>query len=248
MPPTGDFASSSGRTAEVAGQREERDWQKRGSLGSALAARRWVVIAAPLLAGLFAVGGSIADPVAGEDGRELVAAYAEDPGRVQVKSVAYHFSYALWLPVVFGLVGLVRWRGGWLANAAAGLGILGLTTMPGLIIVDFYDSTLGSAVGVEEAVRLGDQVGEMWGLGVIAGTGTIGFVLSLPVALVAAWRAGLVRWWAPAAVLIGLAVFAVSVATLPGTIAMALGFAVLSLALWRIDPTAWVPGSARTAV
>lgn len=223
------------------------DREPRASGTGVLAARRWVVIAAPLLAGLLAIVGSIVDPAAGEDGHELIAAYADDPNRVQVKSVVYHFSYALWLPIVFGLVGLVRQRGGWLANAAAALGILGLTTMPGFLIVDFYDSTIGREIGVEEAVRVGDQIEEMWGLAVIGGTATLGFILSLPIAAAAAWRAGLVRWWAPAAIVAGQAAFFATSATLSGTIAMMAAFAALSTALWRIDLAAWVPERPRTA-
>ena len=46
----------------------------------------------------------------------------------------------------------------------------------------------------------------MWGLGVLGLTGMAGFMLCLPVAVLAAWRAGLLRWWAVVAPIAGLAV------------------------------------------
>lgn len=47
----------------------------------------------------------------------------------------------------------------------------------------------------------------MWGVPAMAVPGLIGFVLALPLAAVAAWRAGLVRWWAPIAVVAGYVAF-----------------------------------------
>lgn len=202
---------------------------------SALAGRRALLVTAPVLAGLLATVGAIADPDASADGRALIEAYAAEPGRVQIKALAYHFSYAMWVPMVFGLVALVRSRGSWLANAAGVLGILGVTTMPGFVLVDFLDSAAGRVVGVEAAFRIGEVADEMGALGVMAGTGTIGFILSLPLAAVAAWRAGLLPAWAPASVVVGLLAFAISGPTWPGTVLMTLAFGVFAVTLARMD-------------
>ena len=202
---------------------------------SARAARRWFLILAPTLAGLLAVVGAAADPAAGENGRALYAAYANDPDAVQIKAFAYHFAYALWLAAALILVGLVRARGSWIANVAGVLALLGITTMPGFIAVDFVDSAVGQLFGVEGAVQVNERVEGMWALVALASTGGIGFILALPLAAVAAWRGGLIRWWAPLAVVGGIVGgFGVLGATVPGTVVLTAGFAVFSFALARM--------------
>ena len=91
---------------------------------------------------------------------------------------------------------------------------------------------------------------DMWGLGVLAGSGTIGFLLCLPVAVLAAWRAGVLRWWAAVAPILGLGVgLFVLGANVPGWALMTAGYAVLSVGLargWRGAEPAPVPdGAAR---
>src|ERR671910_801257 len=85
---------------------------------SALAARRWALIVAPVAAGAFTIVGAIADPAPGAEGRELVEAYASDPDALNIKSLGYHFAYTIWLSAALGIVGLVRRRGSWLPNRA----------------------------------------------------------------------------------------------------------------------------------
>lgn len=210
------------------------------SLPPALAARRWFLIAAPVLAGLLAVGGALADPAVGLDGRELYERYAADPGAVQWKSLSYHFAYALWALVALTLAGLVRRRGSWLANVAGLLAILGISSMPGFLLADFYDSSIGQALGVDAATRVGETMSSMWGLGVLASTGAVGFLLCLPVAVLAAWRAGLLSWWGAAAPVVGVVAGFLAVGANPaGAALLTAGFTVLSLALTRLDPRAW---------
>ena len=210
---------------------------------SARAARRWFLIVAPVLAGLLAILGAAADPAAGEDGRPLYEAYANDPDRLQFKAFGYHFSYALWGFAVLMLAGLVRRRGSWLANLAGVLALLGITTMPGFIAVDFYDSAIGQLFGADATVRVNERMEGMWALIAMASTGAIGFILALPVAALAAWRAGLLPWWGALAPIAGIVGgFIVVGANVPGAIALAVGFAVLSVALARIDRDAWEGG------
>jgi hypothetical protein len=209
---------------------------------SARAARRWFLVLAPALAGLLAVIGAAADPAVDQDGRALFEAYANDPGGVQIKSLAYHFSYALWPAAALVLAGLVRRRGSWLANAAAVLAFLGMTTMPGFLLADFYDSAIGQEFGADGSVAVEERMGDMWALLVMVGSGVPGLLLSLPVAALAAWRAGLLPWWGPVAVTAGIVVgFLVIGANVPGAVVMAVGFVVLSVALARIPAGVWTP-------
>jgi hypothetical protein len=206
-----------------------------------LAIRRRAVIASPVLAGIFLILGALFDPAAGQDGRDLYERYAAEPERVQWKSVSYHFAYLLWAPVVFSLVGLVRGRGGWLANVAGLLGILGLTTLPGLLFIDYYDSTIGSELGVDAVVRVNDAIESGFGPGVAVITipAVAGFALSLPLSLVAAWRARLLPLWPAAAVVVGLVGWTVSGVTLWGAVVFALMLAGVSFALSLIDERTW---------
>ncbi|MDP9429600.1 MAG: hypothetical protein M3Q47_12285 [Actinomycetota bacterium] len=207
---------------------------------SALAARRWILILAPALAGVCAVVAAAADPGVDQDGAAMYAAYAADPDSVQVKSLAYHLSYALMGAAALMLVGLVRRRGGWLANVGGVLAWLGISTIPGFLLADFYDSAIGQVFGAEGTVQVNGQMEGMWALMLMAATGGLGLLLGLPVAALAAWRGGLVPWWAPAAVVAGLGGGFMAIgANVAGAAVMTAGFAVLSVALARADRSAW---------
>jgi len=179
-----------------------------GTTGSAaLSARRWFLVASPVLAGLFAVLGAASDPAVGKDGLVLWRAYAENPDALQFKAFGLHWAFAFWLVPPLLIAGLVRSRGVWIANVAAFLGFVGISTLPGLLFVDFYDSAIGQVSGAETTAQVNQAMEGMWGVPAMAVPGLIGFVLALPLAAVAAWRAGLVRWWAPIAVVAGYVAF-----------------------------------------
>ena len=203
---------------------------------SARAARRWFLVLAPTLAGLLAIAGAAADPYTG-DGAALYEAYADEPGRLQFKALSYHFAYLFWTAAALLLAGLVRRRGSWLANVAGVLALLGISTMPGFILADFYDSSISRLFGVEGALQVEDRMGDMWALIAMASTGALGLVLALPVATLAAWRAGLLPWWGVAAPTAGIVVgFFVLGPTVAAGLALTAGFVVLSVALARMDP------------
>ena len=201
---------------------------------SALATRRWALVVAPTLAGLLAVGGAIADPAVDLDGAALYELYAANPEPLQWKSVLYHFSYATWGLAALMLVAAVRRRGSWLANVAGLLAFLGISSLPGFLLADFYDSAIGQVHGVDGALAVERAMGDMWGLGVMGTSGIVGLLLCLPVAVLAAWRAGLLRWWAVVAPIGGLALgLFVLGANVPGWLVMTAGYAVLSVGLAR---------------
>lgn len=206
----------------------------RDGRSTAVAIRRWLLIACPVLAGIFAVVGSLADPAAGISGREMYQIYADNPGPLQFKSLGFHWSYAFWIAPALLLAGYVRGRGAWLANIAAALGFAGMTTLPGLLFVDYYDSAVGQLYGVGATEAVNSHMEEtMWGLIALTVPGMVGFLVALPLAALALWRAGLVRWWAPAAVLGGFAAFALSNVMWWGCVILTVCFAVFSYAIAR---------------
>lgn len=200
----------------------------------ALAFRRGVLVAAPVVAGLLAIGGAIADPGVDLEGAAMYEIYADRPEPLQWKSLLYHFSYAVLGLAALMLAGAVRRRGAWLANVAGVLALLGISSIPGFLVVDFYDSAIGQEFGVEGALAVERVMQEMWGLAVMAGSGMVGFLLCLPVAALAAWRAGVLRWWGALAPIAGLGagLFGLG-ANVPGWAVMTAGFAVLSVGLSR---------------
>ena len=214
---------------------------------AARAARRWFLIAAPVLAGLLAVLGAAADPAVDLDGRELYRLYADNPDPLQIKSLSYHFAYAFWGVAALLLAWSVRGRGAWLANVAVLLAFLGATSLPGFLLADFFDSGIGQVFGVEGNVAVEEAMTGMWALLVMEISGVGGFLLCLPVAALAAWRGGLVPWWAPVAVVAGIGGgFFVVGANVPGALIMTAGFAALSVALARSRGLRGAPPSAGT--
>ena len=203
------------------------------SPGIALSVRRWFLVASPVLAGLFAVLGAAFDPAVGQDGPVLWQAYAENPEPLQFKSFGFHWAYAFWLVPTLLIAGLVRGRGAWIANVAAFLGFVGISTLPGLLFVDFYDSAIGQVAGAETTAQVSEVMEGMWGVPAIATPGVLGFALGLPLAALAAWRGGLVRWWGPAAVVAGFAAFALSGVAVWGTVLTTVSFAVFAYELAR---------------
>jgi hypothetical protein len=211
----------------------------------ALRARRWFLVAAPVLAGGLAVVGAAADPAAGIADAELYRLYAENPGPLQVKSLALHWSYAFWIAPALLIAPYVRGRGAWLATVTAFVGFVGMTTLPGLLFTDWYDSAIGQVYGVEGNLAVTEQMNQMWGVPVFTTPGVVGLMLALPLTALTLWRAGLARWWALLPVLAGLAAFTLSNVLWWGCVITTLCFAVFSWVLARA--TAPVPQSRHQA-
>jgi hypothetical protein len=207
-------------------------------LSSALSFRRAALIALPLVAAVLIVAGVFLDPDIDASGRELAEEYADNPGVTQLSALSFHFAFVAWAPLVFALVGLVRGRGAWLANVAAILAVLGATTLPGFLIVDFYDIAIIDTVGGEAYDDVIDRLEELPGATVIFVTGFLGHLLCLPVALFAAWRATLLPLWVP--LVLSAATIAAQVVQPfgSGLLILAVGMVVLAYALSRMD---WRP-------
>jgi len=201
--------------------------------GTALSTRRGFLVAAPVLAGIFAVIGAYADPAVGLDGRRLYELYAANPDPLQFKSLGFHWAYAFWIAPALLIAPYVRGRGAWLANLTAFVGCAGMTTLPGLLFIDWYDSALGQLYGVEGAVAVNERMGEMWGVVAFTTPGVVGLMLALPLTALTLWRAGLARWWAIVPVLAGFAAFTLSGVTWWGCAITTVCFAGFSLVLAR---------------
>lgn len=159
---------------------------------SALRARRGFVIAAAALSGILVFVSMIVDPVPSADGRELIAGYAGNLTRSGLHTNLIHYGFALVAPVVYAMVGLVRARGGWLANVAGVFAVLGLSTLPGLVLLDFPAVATALSTDLDAAVAMEDQLGQMPYFILIALPAFVSAVIALPVAVAALWRAGLV--------------------------------------------------------
>ena len=131
----------------------------------AVAVRRALLVASPVLAGLFCLLGAIADPAAGLSGSKMTKIYIENPDPLQWKSTGYHWAYAFWIGTALMVAPLVRGRGAWLATIAAIIGFAGMVTLPGMLISDWYQAGIGHFYGQQGVKQVEDQmIGTMWGL------------------------------------------------------------------------------------
>jgi hypothetical protein len=202
-------------------------------MSSALAFRRQAVIWAPLVSGVLIVAAFFLDPDIGASGRKLARAYAEEPGRIQLSAISLRFAFALLILPAFWLVASVRERGAWLANIAGVFVVLGMTTLPGFLLTDFYDVAIYGELGGDAWDRVDDRLSELPGATFVFATGFLGFFLALPTALLAAWRGRLLPWW-PAAVIFAGEVSAQAVPGGIGLLIWSAALGALSYALYRV--------------
>jgi len=64
-----------------------------------------------------------------------------------------------------------------------------MTTLPGLLFVDWYDSAVGQQFGVEGNVAVNGRMEAMWGTAVFTTPGVVGLLLALPLTALTMWRA-----------------------------------------------------------
>ena len=212
--------------------------------GTALALRHWALVTAPVIAGLLCTFGVLMDPAAGTTGKEMYESYGANPDPLQFKSVGLHWGYAfLALPPLL-VTRMIRGRGAALANVAAVFGFIGLSTLPGLLVVDFYASAIAQAHGGADAVIAVDKEFEsMWGVIALTVPGLVGTALALFLTGLALLRAGLARWWAPVSGLLVFPAFAVFNATWPSGLLMTACLTVFAVALHRAARQAAGPGA-----
>ena len=168
-----------------------------GHLPTALRARRGAVVAAAGLSGLLVLVSMVVDPVPTAEGRDLIEGYAGDLTRSGLHTNLIHYGFALIAPVVYAMVALVRSRGAWLANVAGLLAVVGLSTLPGLVLLDFTTVAAALSADLDAAVAVEQQMNELGWFVVIVLPAFLSAMLALPVALAAMWRGGLVPGYLP---------------------------------------------------
>ena len=201
---------------------------------AALALRRLAVVWASALSGVLIVAAFFLDPDIGASGRELAREYAENPGRIQLSALSLRFAFALLVLPSFALIRAVRERGAWLANVAGVCAVLGMTTLPGFLLVDFYDVAIYGELGGDAWQAVTDRLEELPGATFMFVTGFFGFFLTLPLALLAAWRARLLPWWPALVVSVGQ----IAAQAIPGgfgLLLMAASLVALTYALRQVD-------------
>ena len=198
------------------------------------------MILAAGLSGVTVLISMLFDPAPDAEGRELIQAYAANDRAQGLHTNLIHYGFALFAPVAYAMVGLVRRRGAWIANLAGLLAVLGLSTLPGLVFIDYFSVAVEHVAGLEAAVNAEGAVEKLPGFAAVTVPAFISAILAAPVASLALWRARLVAWWIPLVAaaaflgpnfLQGPAIVAFSV--------MAVGMLVVGWALWRIPVVAW---------
>lgn len=204
-------------------------------LPPSLSLRRWAFVASPPLAAALTVIGTLADPApAGSSGELLWRLYAAHPEPLQIKALALHWAFAFWFLPPLLTPALVAGRGRWIANLAAVVGFVGLATMPGPLILDWYDSAIGQAFGTEGNAAVEARLEAMWGPAVFIGPGFPCIVLALPLAALALWRAGLAPWWGIAAAFAGIGALILSNLSAPGAAVATLAHLGVAAAFARV--------------
>jgi hypothetical protein len=190
---------------------------------SALSFRRFAAVWALVLSGVLIVFAFFMDPDIGAEGRELARAYAENPGRIQLSAHGLRLAFALLIVPVFVLISMIREQGAWVANAAGILAVLGMTTMPGLLVVDFFDIAIYGELGGDAWQAVSDRLEELPGMIIMFVSAFVPFVLALPLIFLAAWRGGLLSWRPGVLALAGL----VAAQAVPGGIGLLIWAGVL---------------------
>ena len=88
------------------------------------------MILAAGLSGVTVLISMLFDPAPDAEGREFIQAYAANDRAQGLHTNLIHYGFALFAPVAYAMVGLVRRRGAWIANLAGLLAVLGLSHSP----------------------------------------------------------------------------------------------------------------------
>jgi hypothetical protein len=217
------------------------------ALPSALRVRRQAVIAAAGLSGLLVLVSMFVDPVPQADGRDLIVGYAGDLTRSGLHTNLIHYGFALVAPVVYAMVSLVRGPGAWLGNAAGVLAVIGLSTLPGLVLLDFTTVATALSADVDAAVAMEEQMGQLgWFLAIVI-PAFLAAMVALPLALAATWRAGLVSGWLPLLAVITTLTMQFSPVWWIGFGANAVTMLMVAYCLARIPTLWWYGGSTAVA-
>ena len=135
--------------------------------------------------------------------------YAANPEPLQLKSLGFHWAYAFWFVPALLVAPYIQGRGAWLANITAFVGFVGISTLPGLLMSDWFDSAIGQAFGLEGTLAVEKHMqGTMWGIAGFGLPAFIGTALCLPLITASRCRGrAAMPWWSVTVVVAAYAAF-----------------------------------------
>ena len=113
-------------------------------------------------------------------------ALAAHPGQAELAATLLHFGYLLLLPAALGLMHLARRATPKLAHIGGVLAVIGLATLPGLLVTDFYDLALAQALPRAESVEIADDAASSWAAAVVVASAIAPMFFGLVTLMVAA--------------------------------------------------------------
>jgi hypothetical protein len=160
------------------------------------------LIAGPLVT---LIGGLIAPWEENDTTAAWLRVLAENPLRAQIGAVCFYFGYLLIAVSIFGILNLLRGRAVVLGHVAGIFAIWGWMTLPGMLVVDFYDLALAQSLDLEQAVAISERP-QAYALAPLIGLSIPLGILALVLLVVALWRAGFASVWVPVLFFVGTAV------------------------------------------
>jgi hypothetical protein len=151
------------------------------------------LIAGPLVT---LIGGLIAPWEESDTKAAWLRVLAENPLRAQAGAVCLYFGYLLIAVSIFGILNLLRHRAVVLGHVAGVFAIWGWITLPGLLVVDFYDLALAQSLDLEQAVAISERPQD-YALAPLIGLSVPLGILALVLLVVALWRTGFAPVWVP---------------------------------------------------
>ncbi|MDO8187432.1 hypothetical protein Q5424_12165 [Conexibacter sp. JD483] len=131
------------------------------------------------------------------------AALAGHPDQAMIAATLLRFGWVAWAPAAFGIVALLRPRGGWLLAIGGTLAIVGTVSMPGLLVTDFYDLALAQELPAGTAAQVSDAATDHPLLIAFQLPAVAGCILGTTLLFFALWRARVIALWVPLLVLGG---------------------------------------------
>jgi hypothetical protein len=131
---------------------------------------------------------------------DALAAHAD---RSQAAAIVLYAGYVLLVPAAFGMIAWAGGRGGWATRIGAVAALVGLVTLPGLIITDAFDLALAQELGRDASVRISERASSSALAIVMTAPAGIGLMAGTTLLVAGLWRARVVPVAAPALVLAG---------------------------------------------
>jgi hypothetical protein len=168
--------------------------------------RRYAAAACLVLAPIALAISTGVDPALGDG--EIYGVYRAHPDAIQWHSLLLHWSWALFVPGLLGLLSPIRRRGGALARVAWYAIIYGLVTFSALMAADFALLAWEQTLPNDQVAQVNDAFGALpWAVGGWQIPGLVGWALALIVTPIAAARAKVISWWTAGAALAGTALY-----------------------------------------